>query len=150
MKTVIIIATVLALSVPAVSGCGGVLGAITTILSIVTEGYVILDQVTEYVERFFDATPNDALEAKITREIARCRNALRTLEHLGRDGESLENEDIKAAMKEFGESWFALMDLVGPIGLHARGMPMRVGQPMVIEVNMPRAVRPTGLRSEDF
>ena len=109
-------------------GCGATLGTIiATVLSVVTDASLIVDQVQDFVDTYFDAKPDPVVQAKVTAIIGKCRSALIVMDRAAKGGQDLNSKDVVAAMKNFQEAFAELMNLVGPLGVKIAGEPAKLG-----------------------
>jgi hypothetical protein len=109
-------------------GCGATLGTIiATVISVITDAALIVDQVQDFVDTYFDGKPDPVVQAKITAIIGKCKTALIMMDRAAKGGQDLNSKDVVAAMKDFQEAFAELMILVEPLGVKIKGEPDKFG-----------------------
>jgi len=123
------------------AGCGATLGTIlATVLTVVTDAALIVDQVQDFIDIYFDGKPDPALQAKITAVIAKCQVALDMATRAARGGQALNGKDVAAALAEFQAAFADLMELVGPLGVKVAGTAGIEGAPVRLLIARPLAL----------
>lgn len=108
-------------------GCGATLGTIiATVISVITDAALIVDQVQDFVDTYFDGKPDPVVQAKVTAIIGKCKTALIMMDRAAKGGQDLNSKDVVAAMKDFQEAFAELMILVEPLGVKIKGEPNRL------------------------
>lgn len=117
-KLTLVIGLVFALSSTSFTGCGATLGTIiAVVLSVVNDAILIVDQISGYVDEYFAENENVELQKKVNDAVFRCREALILINHAAQGGKALGSEDVQLALAEFNKAFYALMNLVRPLGV---------------------------------
>lgn len=112
----------------ALVGCGATLGTIiATVISVITDAALIVDQVQGFVDTYFDGKPDPVVQSKVTAIIGKCKTALIMMDRAAKGGQDLNSKDVVAAMKDFQEAFAQLMILVEPLGVKIAGEPAKLG-----------------------
>lgn len=143
MTRALFLACVLALSAP---GCGAVMSVLPTVVSIVTDAMMILDQIDSHVSLLFEHNPAIAAEtkAKVQASLGKARAALNALNRAAQGVEAADDQRLVEAFTAFREAYAELLVVVAPFGVQtaSAGGTFQVAAAGVLYVPAPLALRP--------
>lgn len=106
-------------------GCGAVIAALPQVISAVTDGIMLLDQIERYVESYFAAKPNPELQEKVVKAIGKARNALIAANRTAKGAQKLDQQKVDEAFADFGVAYSELAALLDGVKIPG----LRVARP---------------------
>jgi len=98
-------------------GCSAVLSTLPTVITAVLDAVIILDNIEEYVDRYFIMNPNPEKQAKINEVLSIARTSLNVAIRVTQGAENLSKEEIAEAFQAFKEAYQQLLVLIKPLGI---------------------------------
>lgn len=120
MKRVLVAIFVTFLTVGNV-GCATVVPALPTVIAAVTDAVMILDGIQNFVDKYFAAKPNPALEEKVGDAMQKTRAALNVALRSAQGAQDLDQAKVDDAFKNFRAAYQELMVILGPLGVASAG-----------------------------
>lgn len=107
-----------ALALP-IAGCARFVSKLPVVISMVTDGTMVLDTIEAFVHKFFEAHPSPEKQQKIGAAIAQARIALHAALRTAHGAEKLNQSKVDEAFADFRDAYRALIELVGPLGIQS-------------------------------
>src|SRR5688500_16867770 len=115
MRLRYLVAPLLAFLVMTAPGCAAVVSALPSVIAAVTDAMLILDQIEDFVRRYFAANPDPAREKKFDVAMTRCRSALVAAQRTAKGAEKLDQQKVDEAFAEFKVAYRELAALCATI-----------------------------------
>jgi len=113
-----VLAAVAALAI-GFTGCAGVVANLPAVLAYVQDAELVVSTIESFVNAYFTAKPDPALQGKIAVVIARVKSAEDLIARLATAGKEANMAQIDAAFADLKVAYVDLLQLVGPLGVHA-------------------------------
>lgn len=138
--------SVCALTLTLATGCsvfGAVVGALPTVVQIVQDAMLILDQIDATAKPFFERAENQDLLDEYNLRMFQAKKTLNVALRATEGGKKLSDEEIDEAFEKFREAYKELLALLRGNNLMTAEGALKVGDGPSIEVDMPLAVSRT-------
>lgn len=104
--------SVLLISLSMSTGCAAVIGALPTIIQIVQDAMLILDDIDDAARPFFERAENQALLDEYNEKMLAAKKTLRIALRATEGGKRLSDEEIDAAFADFRDAYKDLLSLL--------------------------------------
>jgi len=114
-------------------GCATLPAALPGILSVITDGILVIDTIKNFIDTYFRAKPNPVLEQQIDTVIARALSALQVALSLTQGVQDIDQAKLDAAFADFQQVYTQLLALIAPLGVTQQGNTLqRTAQGLVV------------------
>jgi hypothetical protein len=110
----LLLATTLTVST---ASCAAVVSYLPTVVAVVTDAILVIDQIKVFVDGVFVMKPAPELQKKIDQAIARTKVALDAALRIANGTDRLTKEQADAAFADFKVAYQDLIALVAPLGV---------------------------------
>lgn len=124
-------------------GCAAVASVLPDVIAAVTDGVLILDQIEDFVRRYFAANPNPEKEKALAKALAKARGALIAAQRASKGAEKLDQQKVDEAFADFRVAYQelrALVDGVPGFRVQKPGEPKLTAGPGELVVPEPEAL----------
>jgi hypothetical protein len=94
------------------TGCAAVASLLPTVIAAVTDAALILDQIEDYMHRYFAANPNPEKEKQVFRALGKCRGTLIVAQRTSQGAHELDQQKVDAAFTDFKAAYTELTALL--------------------------------------
>lgn len=127
------------------TGCGAIMSLLPTVIAFVTDAVLILDQIEDFVRRYFAVAPNPEKEKAIAAALGRCRSALIVAQRTAKGTQELDQQKVDAAFADFKVAYqqlAALLDGIPGLRVQRSGEAPLAATPDTFVVPAPEALTP--------
>lgn len=127
------------------TGCGAIVAALPAVIAAVTDAVLILDQIEDFVRRYFAANPSPEREKAVFAALGRCRSALVVAQRSAKGVQELDQQQMDAAFADFKVAYqqlTALLDGIPGLRVQRTGEPPLAAGPDQLIVPAPEALAP--------
>ena len=134
------ILSIVMISLFASTGCAAVLGALPTIVQIVQDAMLILDDIDDAAKPFFERAENKELLDRYNEKMLIAKRTLRIALRATEGGKRLSDEEVDEAFADFREAYKDLLKLLRENNLMSEKGSLKAVNGVTIDVDEPLAL----------
>jgi hypothetical protein len=140
MRNIKKILSIAILSLSMSTGCAAVMGALPTIIQIVQDAMLILDDIDHAAKPFFERAENKELLDQYNAKMLTAKKTLRVALRATEGGQQLSDEEIDSAFADFREAYKELLSLLRDNNLMTEKGSLKAVNGVTIDVDEPLAI----------
>lgn len=140
MKNIQKLLTALLLSISVSTGCAAVMGALPTIIQLVQDAALILDDIDEAARPYFERAENKQLLGEYSEKMLVAKKALRVALRASEGGKRLSEAEVDEAFEDFREAYKDLLGVLRDNNLMTDQGALKSANGVTIDVEEPLAI----------